>query len=58
MIEAIHDFVEEAGDEKLFCDRRGDAAGKEIKQFVLADLAGGGAVAALHIIGQDFEAGH
>lgn len=39
MIETIDDFVEEAGDEKLLRDRRGNAAGEEIEHFVLAELA-------------------
>ena len=31
---------------------------REIEEFVLVDLAGGGAVGASHVVGQNFEAGH
>jgi len=58
MVEAIDDFVEEAAHEKLFRDRRGNAAGEEIEHLVLAELAGGRAVTAFDVVGQDFEAGH
>ena len=36
----------------------GNAAGAEIEEFVLLDLAGGGAVGAANVVGQNFEAGH
>src|SRR5205814_944189 len=58
MIEAIYDLVEEAADKKLLCDRGGNAAGEEVKHFVLADLAGGRAVTAFDVVGQDFQTGH
>jgi len=52
--QSIDDFIQEAAHEKLFFrDGGGDTAGAKVKHFVFADLAGGGAVVAFHVIGQN-----
>ena len=39
-------------------DVGGNAAGEKIKHFVFIELAGSGAVTALHVVGEDLETGH
>ena len=51
MIEAIDDFVQETGDEHLLRDVFRDAAREEVEEFLFVELTGGGAVAALHVVG-------
>ena len=57
MIETVDDFIKESADEKLFRDGRRDSAREEIEHLVFPDLAGGGAVAAFHVVGEDLQAG-
>ena len=58
LIEALDDFVQETGDDETLGNWNGNAAGAEIKHFVFVDLAGGGAVGATNVIGQNFETRH
>ena len=54
----MDDFVQESGDDEALRNGNRNAAGAEIEEFVLLDLAGGGAVRATDVVGQNFEAGH
>ena len=58
LIEALNDFVQETGDDEALRDADRNAPGAEIEEFVFVDLAGGGAVGATDVVGQNFEAGH
>ena len=58
MIEALDYLVKESGDEEALGDFCGNAAGAKIKKFVFVDLAGGRAVGATDVIGENFQTGH
>src|SRR5262245_28478709 len=58
VIEALDDFVEESGDEEALANFGWDAAGAKVKELVFFDLAGGRAVGATDVVGENFEAGH
>ena len=58
LIEALDDFVQETGDDEVLGDLHRNAAGAEIEEFVLVDLAAGSAMAATNVVGQNFEPGH
>src|SRR5947208_1196248 len=58
LIEALDDFVQEAGDDEALGDGNGNPAGAKIKHFVFVDLARSGAVGTTDVIGENFEAGH
>jgi hypothetical protein len=57
LVEALDDFVQEAGHDEALGNRNGNAACAHIKQFVCVDLAGGGTVRATDVVGEDFEPG-
>jgi hypothetical protein len=58
MIETLDDFVQKAGDQEALGDFCGNAAGAQIEELVFVNLAGGGAVGATDVVGENFEAGH
>ena len=58
VIEALDDFVEKAGDEEALCALCRNPPTAKVKQFVLVDLTGRGAVGATDVVGEDFETGH
>src|SRR2546423_15394849 len=58
LIEALDDFVQKAGDDETLGNGHGNAAGPEVKHFVLVDLPGRGAMGATNIIGQNLKSGH
>ena len=58
MIETLDDFVQKTGDEEALGDLCWNAARAQIKQLVFVDLAGGCAVGATDVVGENFEAGH
>src|SRR6476660_1720421 len=58
VIEALNHFVEESGDEEALGHVCRNAAGAQIEELVLVDLARGRAVGATDVVGEDFEAGH
>jgi len=58
LIEALDDFVQEAGDDEALSDFCRDTTRMEIKHFLFVDLARRGAVSAADVISQNFEAGH
>ena len=51
MIEALDHFVEESGDEEALGYVCRNAAGAQIEEFVLVDLARGRAVSATDVVG-------
>ena len=51
VIKALDHFVEESSDEEALGDLCGNAAGSQIEEFVLIDLAGGRAVGATDVVG-------
>jgi len=58
MIEALNDLVQETANDETLRDWNGNAAGTQVKKLVFVDLAGGGAVGATDVVGENFEAGH
>ncbi len=58
LIQALDNFVEEAGNNEALGDFCRDATRMEVKHFVFVDLAGSGAMGAADVVGQNFQAGH
>src|SRR6185369_10968943 len=58
VIEALDDFVQEAGDEKALRHFCGNAAATQVKQLVFFNLARRRTVGATNIIGKNFETWH
>ena len=54
VIEALDNLVEKSSDEEALSYVCRNAAGAQIEEFVFVDLAGGRAVGATDIIGEDF----
>ncbi len=54
LIEALDDFIQKARDDEALGNRDGNSTRAEIKHFLFVDLAGGGAVGAADIVGQNF----
>ena len=51
LVQAGDDFVQETGDQQLLRDVFRDAAREKVEELLFVELAGGGAVAALHVVG-------
>ena len=58
MIEALDYFVQKASDEEPLRHLSWDAARAQVKQLIFFNLAGGCAVGASDIVGENFKAGH
>jgi hypothetical protein len=57
MIEALNDFVQKTGDDEALCNRHWNTASAKIEKLVFVDLAGGCAVGATDVVGENFQAG-
>ena len=55
MLDALDRLADEGLDQQRLGLRAGNAARAQIEQQVLVELAGGRAVAALHVVGEDFQ---